>query len=176
MPSVNNWFCAALKLPDDAREEIHNWVKHQDWPIGAKLKDPERYHITVWYSPEGYDDQRYLYEVQKLQRDPWVYRFEPESVELFDGRWMTPVVLKMARNDLASFWVDKMLLDRMDEKGLQTRRYGDWTPHITVAELPKMACLAAKAYDLQMDPPVLSFKTRGVFELHNFYDSLKERA
>lgn len=176
MPSVNNWFCAALKLPDDAREEIHNWVKHQDWPIGAKLKDPERYHITVWYSPEGYDDQRYLYELDRQRRDPWVNPYEVESVELFDGRWMTPVALKLSTDPGTRWWVDHMLLNSVEQQGLKTSRHGEWTPHITVAELPKMACLAAKAYDLQMDPPVLSFKTRGMFELHNFYDSLKERA
>lgn len=173
MPSVNNWFCAALSISDRAREEIHDWVKNQDWPIGAKLKDPERYHITVWYSPEGYDDQRYLYELKRLQREAWVNPYEVESVELFDGRWMTPVVLKLHTDPGTRWWVENMVLDWAEYMDLKTSRHGEWTPHITVAELPKMDN-DAKAYDLQMNPPPLAFRTTGMFELHAFYDSLKE--
>lgn len=121
-----------LGVPADVRKQIKAWVDAQDWPEETKLEDPSDYHVTLLYSPDGY-------EVHKDRQ--WVKSHEGHDIKFtkvdeFGEDEEKAIVLRIDNDKLKQ--KANELQDKAEEEGLEISKFpGGYKPHLTVAYGPK---------------------------------------
>lgn len=165
--AASDWFAPSYMLPDDAKQQIHEWAQTLPWPEGSRFASPERYHVTGIYSPSGFSNPSHhewmqshsglTYPVQTVGVD----NFTPSKVG--EG---APVVLRVHHPQLEGD--TERLIDEAQERGLPVSRFpGGYKPHITVGHSPS---------PIEAEHPNLSFPVGPLRELHSYYDELKRTA
>lgn len=165
--AASDWFAPSYMLPDDAKQQVHEWAQTLPWPEGSKFAPPERYHVTGIYSPSGFSDPSHhewmeshsglTYPVQTIGVD----NFTPSKVGAG-----APVVLRVHHPQLEAD--TERLIDEAQKRGLPVSRFpGGYKPHITVGHSPT---------PIQAEHPNLSFPVGPLRELHGYYDELKRTA
>lgn len=166
--SREGWFAPSYGVPSHVKDQIHQWVQSVSWPEGTKLKHPDKYHITSFYSPEGYQDPSHH---EWLQQDGGKsFPAITHSLDSFDSpnpnSGLKPIVMKFHAPELSAH--AEGLMSAAESRGLQPTRFpGGHKPHITVAEAPELP---------NATPPQIRFQTEPLHELHSYYDSLKRQA
>ncbi len=162
-----DWFAPSYMIPDDAKQQIHEWAQTLPWPEGSRLAPPDRYHVTGIYSPSGFSDPEHqawvqshsglTYPVQTIGVD----NFSPSKVDSPDA----PVVLRVHHPQLKAD--TEQLIDEAQKRGLPVSRFpGGYKAHVTVGHSPT---------PIQAEHPGLSFPVGPLRDLHGYYDELKSR-
>lgn len=162
--AANDWFAPSYMVPDDVKQKIHEWAHTLPWPLGSRMQQPDRYHVTGIYSPTGWNDPTHhqwvqghsglTYPVQTIGVD----NFTPAKLED-----KVPVVLRLHHPQLEAD--TERLIDEAQARGLPVSRFpGGYKPHITLGHSPT---------PLEVDHPNLSFNVGPLRELHSYYDELK---
>jgi 2'-5' RNA ligase len=166
------WLCPALLVPDPAKTQIRDWVLDQDWPLGTKLKDSAKYHITLMYSPDGQSHPHkdaFLAAIEPpASFKVWTARLE--QMDPGNKYHARPYALLLSNHWLGR-WVEGDVLALADGVDIARARFGAYVPHVTVAEIP-----AGAELDMfnPFPPPDISWMTpMEVTELHEYYDHLK---
>lgn len=165
--SGGDWFAPSYMIPDDAKEQIHQWVQQQPWPEGTKLPEPEKYHVTGIYSPSGFADPEHQAWAQS--KSGAVYPVQTTGVDAFSPSGTAthaPIVLRVQNPDLI---VDtEQMTQEAKDRGLPISEFsGGYKPHITVAHSP---------HPIELQHPNLSFPVGPLRDLHGYYDELKQRS
>lgn len=164
--SGGDWFAPSYMIPDDAKQQIHEWTQAQQWPEGTKFQDPGKYHVTGLYSPEGYANPEHQQWVQG--KSGLAYPVQTTGVESFSpagGDALTPTVLRVHNPDLVDD--TEGIMNEAEQRGLPISRFpGGYKPHITVAHTPQQ---------VQLEHPGLQFEVGPLRDLHDYYDELKQR-
>lgn len=163
--SGGDWFAPSYMIPDDAKEQIHQWVQQQQWPEGTKFPEPEKYHVTGLYSPSGFSDEGHQQWAQS--KSGAVYPVQTTGVDAFTLQEKThaPIVLRVHNPELIQH--TEQMMQEAKERGLPISEFpGGYKPHITVAHSPEQ---------VQLDHPHLSFPVGPLRDLHGYYDELKSR-
>jgi 2'-5' RNA ligase len=145
--AVGNELHVSLKVPRAVGSEILRWVKDQKWPEGTEIEALSEYHITVLYSPEGYE-----------QKDAWWIQHIPHAEIKFTGidtfpsgerEGLNAIVLKVDSPELVEH--SEELQATAEHMGLEIKHFdGGYKPHVTVAYSPGRAPEGLK-------PPPISF-------------------
>jgi 2'-5' RNA ligase len=182
-----NWVCYALQLPQEARDQIHEWVQAQDWPEGTRLKDPETYHVTVVYSSEGYKGTDYDTFFGPDRMNDWNYTLRVTGTDEFtdsNGKGR-PVVLRLVEEPRPAEQIlysilpmtcfrnvcEGVIKEAKACKDFVIPTYDDGTykPHITVASVP----FEQEVPELETPTEVVFMTQERAVELHNWYDRRK---
>jgi hypothetical protein len=165
--AANDWFAPSYMIPDDAKQQIHQWAQTLPWPEGSKFAPPERYHVTGIYSPSGFSDPSHHEWIQS--HGGLTYPVQSTGVDNFTPSKVgegAPVVLRVHHPQLEED--TERLIDEAQRRGLPVSRFpGGYKPHITVGHSPT---------PIQADHPGLSFPVGPLRDLHSYYDELKRTA
>lgn len=161
-----DWFAPSYMIPDETKQQIHEWTQGQQWPEGTKFQDPSKYHVTGIYSPEGFANPEH--QQWANSRSGISYPVMTTGVDSFtpaEGKSLTPTVLRVHNPDLIND--TEGMLDEAEQRGLPVSRFpGGYKPHITVAHTPTQ---------VQLEHPNLQFPVGPLRDLHSYYDELKQR-
>jgi 2'-5' RNA ligase len=159
-----DWFAPSYGIPEDVKEQIHEWGKQLPWDSSAKLQDPSKYHITSFYSQNGYSDPSHHQWVQG--ESGLRYPAYTHSLDAFTGHdpgGLKPVVMRFHAPELSAH--AESLMDGAEQRGLPVSRFeGGHKPHITLGHNPE---------GFPVKAPHIEFETEPMHELHSYYDSLK---
>lgn len=162
--SGGDWFCPAYGIPDDVKEQIQEWGKSLPWDSSAKLQDPSKYHITSFYSPEGFSNptnHEWLNTQGGLSYPAYTHSLDTFSSP--DKGNLSPIVMRFHAPELSAHAED--LMDQAEQRGLPVSRFeGGHKPHITIGHNPA---------GFNAQPPHIEFNTTPIHELHSYYDSLR---
>jgi hypothetical protein len=162
-----DWFAPSYMIPDQAKQQIHEWTQAQQWPEGTKFQDPSKYHVTGIYSPEGFSNPEH--QQWANSRSGITYPVTTTGIESFspaEGKSLTPTVLRVHNPDLIND--GEGMLNEAEQRGLPVSRFpGGYKPHITVAHTPEQ---------VQLEHPGLQFPVGPLRDLHGYYDELKQRS
>lgn len=136
----------ALQVPQHVRNSIREWVDSLDWPEGTKLEEPDDYHITLLYAPEGYE----RYASSEIANRPYVANVSIRGLVEFDGEDDDKAVVLLVDSEDAKAHAD-FLQNWIEEQGIEIRKFpGGYKPHLTLAYGPGMPTA---------EVPELTFKT-----------------
>lgn len=162
--SGGDWFCPAYGIPDEVKEQIQEWAKQLPWDERAKLQDPNRYHITSFYSLSGYSNPANHEWVQS--QAGLSYPAYTHSMAMFGSpnkEGLSPIVMRFHAPELSANAEE--LMDQAEQRGLPVARFeGGHKPHITLGHNPT---------EIAAQPPRINFQTEPLHELHRYYDSLR---
>lgn len=165
--AASDWFAPSYMIPDDAKQQIHEWAQTLPWPEGSKFAPPERYHVTGIYSPSGFSDPSHHEWIES--HSGLTYPVQTTGVDNFTPSKIgegAPVVLRVHHPQLEAD--TERLIDEAQQRGLPVSRFpGGYKPHITVGHSPT---------PIQADHPGLSFPVGPLRDLHGYYDELKRTA
>jgi len=158
-----DWFCLAYEIPKPVREQIHAWVQTLPWDEEAELQNPDKYHITAFWAPEGFGDP----DQQQWARDNSGTSYHVRAAEVdtfsgFDDDQLQPIVLRFDAPELSQD--AQKLIGDAEKRGLKPARFDSYKPHITIGHNPTAMHLPALE---------LTFDTEPLCELHSYYDQLK---
>jgi hypothetical protein len=171
-----NLVAPSLLVPEYERGIIHAWALDQDWPEGTKLKDPERYHVTIVYCPVDHTSElarKFMYEVNM---DNWEFGLRVTGFEQF----AYGAAVLTVHSALLAFSVNHYQA-RARALGLDPRTFGEYRPHVTVAQLSPDETIDHMVTDLPGPDSVLGYPLKfataqKAVELHTYYDEMKARA
>lgn len=165
LASREGWFAPSFHVPQNARDQIHQWVQNQQWPEGTVLNDPSKYHITGVYSGEGYQDpenHNWVAQQANVQHPATVSGLDAFTAS--PGKNGFPIVLRIASPSLQAH--GERLHEEAKQRGLPVSEFeGGYKPHLTIG-------YASEHPGFQ--PPPFQFPAGPLFELHNHYDSQKQ--
>ena len=133
-------------------------LSHQlDWPEGSEIEDADDYHMTAFFSPEGFSDQK-MHDWIAAHKESG-FRFENPRLESFpsSGSGLNPIVVRFDCES-AERLVER-LKDEADALGIEHRRFpGKFKPHITLGYAPeplegKVALAPFRSGDLSVSLP-----------------------
>lgn len=166
--SREGWFSPSYHIPDQAKNQIHQWAQTLPWPEGSTLQSPDKYHITAFYSPEGYQDPS---NREWISTKPQVnFPTRAMSVERFgdlNADHPHPIVLRFDSPEMVNHM--GQLQQEGSARGMElASNPGGSKPHVTLGWVPPNQEMTA-------DPLPLSFTAGPLQETHSQYDSLKGR-
>jgi 2'-5' RNA ligase len=161
------WFSPSYVVPPEAAQQIYQWAQTLPWPEGSQIQPPDKYHITAFYSPQGYDD---------YDNHGWLaphaeasFPVRAKGLEQFTPGHspMLPIVLTFDAPQMSAH--AEQLMNEAEQRGLAPSRFpGGHKPHITIGKTPV-------PMDLSQPVPPITFNTDGMFETHQHYDDLKRQ-
>lgn len=138
--------CVMLGLPDDARKSIHGWVLEQDWPEGTELHEPEKYHITLMYTPDGHHEHKDADWIEHMEKAE--VRIVGIDVFTQDDEGRYPYVLRLHAPEVKKHAEE--MQSRAEEHGLEITHFpGGYKPHITVGYGPEEKVGADEVVELE---------------------------
>lgn len=132
--------CAALDVPRDFKKKLPALVEDLKKSIDfTEVQDPDEYHITLAYAPEGYSDREYHSIVHNA---PGNIPFENPRLDSLEGKpgGDFPIVIRF--DSKPGNEVAQDIMKAFEDLGADVSRFpGGWKPHITIGysgkHLPK---------------------------------------
>lgn len=123
--------CAALDVPKDFKIKIPRLVEDLKKEINfTDIQDPDEYHITLAYAPEGYKNREYHKIVSEA---PGNIPFSNPRLETLEGKpgGDFPVVIRF--DSKPGTEVAEDIMSAFEDLGADVSRFpGGWKPHITI--------------------------------------------
>lgn len=164
--SREGWFAPSFHVPDDVKQRLHQYAQTLPWPEGSTLNDPQKYHVTGMYSPEGYQDPanaEWIASHQGVTHD-----VSPAGIESFadsPSQKGYPVVLRLNGDSIHQH--GEQLHNEGEQRGLEVSRFpGGYKPHITLGYSPEPLP--------PVEPPRDQFKVGPLYDLHADYDRIRQ--
>lgn len=127
--------CVMLRLPAEARKAIHGWVLEQEWPEGTDLHEPEKYHVTLMYTPDGHSEHKDADWIEHM--DSAKVRIVGIDVFTQDDEGRYPYVLRLHAPEVKER-AEEMQRRAEEDHGLEITHFpGGFKPHITVGYGPE---------------------------------------
>ena len=160
--AASDWFAPSYMVPDDVKEQIHEWAHTLPWPLGSRMNPHHRYHVTGLYSPSGYSDPEHHAWVES--KSGLTYPVQTTGLESFSpGEKGHPVVLRVHHPQMQAD--TEALMDEGEARGLPVSRFpGGYKGHITLGYSPT---------PVEAENPGMTFPVGPLRELHSVYDAEK---